>query len=129
MSKVVLVVEDEEVLCDMIVETIASYDIVVEKAYSAEAGWEILQSKKIDLMVSDIRLPGMDGIELTKKAKREENLCSAVFIMSGFSDYSEEEIVAAGAVGLYKKPGDIERLVDDVVNFIQESSESTVESA
>ncbi len=129
MSKIVLVVEDEKELCDSIAETLESYDVIVEKAYSAEAAWKILESKTISLMISDIRLPDMDGIELIEKLGREDNPCSTFFIMSGYSGHSMDDVLAAGASYYYKKPGDIEKLIDDAVELIQQPSELSDEIA
>jgi CheY-like chemotaxis protein len=80
----IMVVEDEELIRDMIQQNIerAGYECTI-----AESGMEALKilggdSKKVDIVITDIRMPGLNGIELTKKVK--ENHDSDVIVMTGF---------------------------------------------
>ncbi|NQZ02464.1 MAG: response regulator, partial [Bdellovibrionales bacterium] len=60
--KKVLIVEDEEDLCSLIASQTRSETVEVEEALNAEKGLELMQQHQFDLVVTDIRIPGMDGI-------------------------------------------------------------------
>lgn len=101
----IMVVEDEELIRDMIQQNIewAGYDCTI-----AESGMEALKildgaSKKIDIIITDIRMPGLNGIELTKKVK--ENHDSDVIVMTGFAeDFDYEKVIESGASDFFQKP-------------------------
>ena len=70
----IMVVEDEELIRDMIQQNIewAGYECTI-----AESGMEALKilggdSKKVDIIITDIRMPGLNGIELTKKSSSRQ---------------------------------------------------------
>jgi two-component system nitrogen regulation response regulator NtrX len=112
--KSVLIVEDEEDLCTLIASQIRTETTKVDEALSAEKGLELLQQASYDLVITDIRLPGMDGIEMMKKALSELDHKPTFFVMSGFSDYTKEEILAAGGEMFFSKPADIAILFSSV---------------
>jgi diguanylate cyclase (GGDEF)-like protein len=81
-------------------------------ASSAEEALEVLekQSKIIHVVITDIMLPGMGGLELTKLIKRDFN--SDVIVMTGYSgDYSYEEAINMGASDFVIKPVRLEELL------------------
>ena len=59
----------------------------VENVSSISEGYKILDSKKIDLILSDLRLPDYDGIDLLKWIKRKEKT-TPVIVMTGYADVS-----------------------------------------
>jgi len=101
----IMVVEDEELVRDMIQQNIewAGYECTI-----AESGIEALEilasdSKKVHIIITDIRMPGLSGIELTKKVK--ENYDSDVIVMTGFAeDFDYEKVIESGASDFFQKP-------------------------
>ncbi len=101
----IMVVEDEELIRDMIQQNIewAGYECTI-----AESGIEALEildgdSNKVDIIITDIRMPGLNGIELTKKVK--ENYDSDVIVMTGFADdFDYEKVIECGASDFFQKP-------------------------
>jgi CheY-like chemotaxis protein len=81
-----------------------------ETAEDAEQALDVLSQKSFDLVISDISMPGMDGIQFMKKAK--ESYPELPFmIMTGYAvDYSYAEIIAAGASDFIPKPFDLKEL-------------------
>jgi len=101
----IMVVEDEELIRDMIQQNIewAGYKCTIAK--SGIEALEILDgdSKKVDIIITDIRMPGLSGIELTKKVK--ENYDSDVIVMTGFAeDFDYEKVIESGASDFFQKP-------------------------
>lgn len=76
----VLVAEDNDDLRAYVVETLSSDFEPVGAANGAEA-WKLLQQQRFDLVVSDVMMPLLDGIELTKKIKEHEFLSSLPVIL------------------------------------------------
>ena len=73
--KSVLVVEDEKMIrrgiCTMVQRSGVPVEMIME-CQNGELAWEILRSKEVDVMFTDIRMPKMDGIELVQLAKTLE---------------------------------------------------------
>jgi diguanylate cyclase (GGDEF)-like protein len=79
-------------------------------AISAEAALDILKDQEIGIVLTDVKLPGMNGLELTKIIKHNYN--ADVIIMTGYSlDYSIEEAMTRGASDLIIKPIRLEDLL------------------
>lgn len=106
----ILIVDDEVGVRDSMHEFIemAGYDSAM--ASSAEEAVDALSSQDIHVVITDIMLPGMGGLELTRKIKKEYN--SDVIVMTGYSgDYSYEEAINMGASDFVIKPVRLEELL------------------
>ncbi len=64
-----LVVEDDERIAEALAEDLTEQNYAVEVAYDGEAGWELLQAFTYDLILLDVMLPKMDGIELCQRLR------------------------------------------------------------
>ena len=62
----ILVVDDEKEIADLLEIYLISDGFQVLKAYSAKEGLRILEEKKIDLVLLDVMMPGLDGLEVLK---------------------------------------------------------------
>ncbi len=103
-EKHVLVVDDDENLLMMLRETLASEGYACETAATAESALEHLRNSPFDMMLTDISLPGMRGLELTAQA-RKIRPDMAVIIMTGYiDDFSYDSAIEAGASDFIKKP-------------------------
>ena len=65
--KKILIVEDEKTLCLLYEEELAKEGYAVTTANDADTALEILKKKKFDLIITDIRMPGKNGIDLITK--------------------------------------------------------------
>ena len=113
----ILVVDDEPVLLEILS---AWFQRLAGRVFSAAQGAEALQildSSKIDLIVTDVRMPVMDGIALLKKVKANGLQTPHVVLITGFSDIDEREAYDLGAEALLEKP--IER--DDLIHAVKKS--------
>lgn len=71
---------------------------------------EILRKEKVDIMITDIRMPIMGGLELLRQAK-EENLCPCIVLLSEYSDFSyAKQGIILGAFDYIVKPIEEEEL-------------------
>jgi putative two-component system response regulator len=99
----VLVVDDEEPITEMLFQALTKAGYVCHTATSAEHALKLLSGNKFDVVLTDIRMPGMSGVDLLKKIKSDYD--SDVMVMTGFTeDYNYESIVMAGASDFIQKP-------------------------
>ena len=80
----ILVVEDERQLCDDIAEDLELEQYTAERCYDGLDAWERLLTEPYDLVILDLNLPGMDGLDLLR-ALRQEQLDVRVLILSARS--------------------------------------------
>ena len=106
----ILVVEDDAAIRELIHIFLEKSGFESFTAISAEAGLDILKSQEIGIVLTDVQLPGMNGLELTKIIRKSYN--ADVIIMTGYSlDYTIEESMARGASDLIIKPIRLEDLL------------------
>lgn len=80
------------------------------EAQNGEEALDILRNNRVDLVITDIRMPVMDGIELLQKIK-EENLCRCVVFLSEYAEFSyARQGMLLGAFDYIVKPIDTEKL-------------------
>jgi len=112
----ILVVDDELIVRDSLKEWLADEHFAVESAESGPAALEMLQQGAYHLMLTDIKMPGMDGVEVLQKA-REIRPDLTVIMMTAYA--TVETAVAAmkiGALDYLVKPFDPEKLIPKVVS-------------
>lgn len=109
-SFTILVVEDEPDLLSALSEVIESFGYTVIGASHASDGLELLKSKKIDVVLSDINMPGMSGLQLLAKARKQYLLAPFIFITGNSSLDYVLEAVRLGAFDFVIKPFDFEAL-------------------
>ena len=75
----ILVVEDEKLLCDGIAEDLELEKYTVERCYDGAEAYDLLLSESFDLLILDLNLPGMDGLELCRQI-RDKISCPILFL-------------------------------------------------
>nr|BFD32900.1 hypothetical protein GTC16762_25180 [Pigmentibacter ruber] len=113
-ENLILVVDDEPDLREMLVSELQSLEAKTLEAGNGKEGIKIVQSEKIDLIISDIRMPGGNGIELLDETKKLNLQKPKFLFITAFSDYTREEIHAHGAEGLVSKPFDLPSLIENL---------------
>ncbi len=107
----VLIVDDDKVLCSVFKEGLLSSGYDCETACNGKSALALLDSNDYDAMVTDIIMPGMDGLELTYKTKQIKPEM-AVIVMTGFQqDESYDRAIGYGASDFIKKPFAVNELV------------------
>lgn len=100
----VLVVDDESSIRELLAKTLALAEYEVDTAPDGRAALERLRLGNYDLLIADLKMPGMDGLTLIREAKRlKADL--PVIIITGFSTESSAiEAVNLGVAGYFTKP-------------------------
>ncbi|MCP3873151.1 MAG: diguanylate cyclase [Desulfobacteraceae bacterium] len=109
MTHSILIVDDDSAIKESVEEYLTILNYNVKSALSAKEALNILDSFKADVVLTDIMMQGMDGLELTRKIKESYDI--DVMVMTGYSaEYSYEEAVQAGASDFIFKPFRFEEL-------------------
>src|SRR5271166_3436821 len=99
-----LIVEDEAKMRRLLELNLAEEGYTVLTAADAEAGLNILRQEKIDLIVTDLKLPGMNGLEFLQAVKRT-NATLPVVVMTAYGTVETAvEAMKAGASDYVLKP-------------------------
>ncbi len=105
----ILIVDDDTAIMEAVEEYLNILNYDVKSASNADEALKILDSFKPDIVLTDIMMQGMDGLELTRKIK--ESFDADVIVMTGYSAaYSYEEAIQAGAGDFIFKPFRFEEL-------------------
>jgi two-component system cell cycle response regulator/two-component system cell cycle response regulator DivK len=127
-GKKILLVEDNPVNRRLAGFLLRSQGYQVREATNALDALEMIGSDPPDLIVMDIQLPGMDGLEATKKLKEQPTtadipvLAVTSYAMTG----DREKALAAGCAGYITKPIDKETFVQEVARHLSNKSQRAV---
>ena len=100
----VLVVDDEASIRELLSKTLALAEYEVDTAADATSALDRMRTGAYDLMIADLKMPGMDGLTLIRQAKRIK-ADMPVIIITGFSTESSAiEAVNLGVAGYLTKP-------------------------
>lgn len=102
----ILVVDDEDTIITVVTSILVDAGYTVLPAYSGEEALEVFSTNQVDVVVTDIRMGGMDGFELMKQLHLvDDNL--NVIVMTGFDSYDAVlKALQAGAYDYLQKPLD-----------------------
>ncbi len=106
----ILLVEDDELLVDVLVQTLTGQRYVVDVVEDGQLGWEYAQSTNYDLILMDVGLPKLDGISLCRRLRFDH--CTAPILLMTAKDASSDRIrgLDAGADDYVTKPLDLAEL-------------------
>jgi len=115
----ILVVDDEIGIRDLVQSSFAKEECEVLTAESAEKAFEVIEKQNPQLVLLDIRLPGIDGVEALKRIKRM-NKDIIVILMTAFeNDKSALKCMKLGATAYVHKPFDVNYLVMLIQNYLE----------
>ena len=117
----ILVVEDDLNLREAIVDTLMLKNFEVFEAAHGIEGLHAVRTKQVDLVLTEINMPGMDGIELLQHIKQEFPWLP-VILMTAYGDVSQAvKAIQIGANDYLMKPFELKELEEILVPFSQHS--------
>lgn len=107
----VLVVDDEPLLVKSLKRVLVreGHDVVTA-AHGGEA-LDVLGTTSVDIVLSDVRMPVMDGVELVRRLSAM-TLAPPVVLLTGYADTSDAELRATGAIAVLGKPVEVATLLE-----------------
>jgi len=113
-TQLVSIVDDDESLRRSLKNLLGSVGFRVETFASAETFLESLHLKKTGCLVLDLRMPGMDGLELLRRLSGMGSRIPAVILTAHGDDVTRQRSLQAGAVAFLAKPFNGTALLDAV---------------
>lgn len=110
-DKKLLIVDDESDLREIIASEFEFLGARVFQAENVKSAQSVLAKNKIDLIISDIRMPGESGIDLVKYVKSKNDDAPPIILITGFADVTIEDAFEFGAEALMNKPFKLEDLI------------------
>jgi DNA-binding NtrC family response regulator len=117
-QKVILCVDDEADILELFRDEFKDLGYKVLEASNGAEAFEIFKTSKIDCIVSDIRMPGGDGVSLVKNIKAEGSSVP-IYLVTGFSDYTTEDLTSLGVNAVIFKPFDLDEVVEMVSKMVE----------
>ena len=117
--KKILIVDDERFICNSLREVLEYEEFEVDTARSGNEGLEKVKKMPFDLIISDIKMEGMDGVEFLKSVTEKENLPIPFIMISGHGSIDlAVDCVKHGAFDFIEKPLDLSRVLSTVRNAL-----------
>lgn len=117
----ILAIDDNQEMLDLLTDSLAGYRMLT--AINAETGLAYLKEETIDLIITDIMMPGTDGLELTQQVKRNKHTMHIPLIILSAKTSEEERIegLDSGADVYITKPFSMNLLQATVVRLLENS--------
>jgi DNA-binding NtrC family response regulator len=122
----VLIVDDEVALANTLAQRLQMRDLKVGTAYDGAEALSRLKVDRPDVIVLDLRMPGMHGMEVLREIKKACPEIQVIVLTGHGTDKDEEEVKKLGGFGFLKKPADIEMLAHKIKAAFKEKCARTL---
>jgi len=127
-SKQILVVDDEELVTDILSQILIEEGYMCKRTMDPFAALDMIKAEPYALVLSDIRMPGMNGIELMEKAKEISPDIDFIMVTAVVNTDTAIKAVRMGARDYITKPFDMDEIIARVNNVFGGSEEGEIES-
>ena len=122
MPKKILVIEDNLDTRDLLHLHLTTEGFTVVVAADGREGLYMADAERPDLIITDIDMPNLDGIEVVKRLRAQTQFQSLpILVLTSFGDEQMEEAIRAGANRAAAKPTHFDSLIDDVNELLAEA--------
>ena len=122
----VLVVDDEKDFANTLAQRLKLRNLKVNTAYDGEQALAKLQGEEQDVVVLDLKMPGMDGMEVLNEIKKVYPNIQVIILTGHGTDKDEEEAKRLGGFDFLNKPADIDTLERKIKAAFKEKIERTM---
>jgi len=114
MRRKILVIDDNATQCKLLKKLFESYGYSVVALDSPEEALYLLEWKVFDVIITDLRMPWMDGAEFCRLSRRTRS-DTLIYALSGYvHEFDRKELLEAGFDGIFSKPIRIDLLKDAI---------------
>jgi len=125
LKKKILIVDDDEFFIEFESAFLQREHFRILEARNGETALDVMRKRKPDLVLLDLYMPGMDGMEVVVRARAEGMMDLPIIMVSKEEDHAKiRELMEAGATDFLTKPIEIEELLEKVNNFLNEAHRS-----
>lgn len=115
----ILIVDDEDIVLKSCLRVLQKLDYEIETAYSGQTALDNLEKKKYDIVVTDLMMPGMDGMQLLEEIKKRYPEV-IVIIFTGYATVeTARQALKAGAFDYIPKPFTPDELRNVIENAVK----------
>ena len=118
----VLVVDDEDDFRETFLKRLQKRNLDISGAESGEKALELLDNHLFDVVILDVKMPGMGGVETLREMKRKRPLMEVIMLTAHASVESGIEGMKLGAFDYIMKPADIDELMDKMRQAYEKKS-------
>ena len=120
----ILIVEDDVAFCTMLKTFLVKKNYEVEAVYTAMEALNLLKTERFDVVISDVRLPDKEGIEILTTVKRQ-NPDTGVIMMTSYAEISKAvNAMKEGAIDYIAKPFNPEVILESITAALEKDSTS-----
>ena len=116
----VLVLDDEKGLCEDIKEFFVYRGYKVFAATSGEQAVSIINKEKLDILVLDIKMEGIDGLKVLKTAKEKDPKVKAIMVTALRDDDMKRQALSLGASEYVTKPFSYEKIETIIIHMVNQ---------
>jgi two-component system response regulator PilR (NtrC family) len=120
----VLIVDDESEMCISLQKLFKAHGIETDYCAEAQNACDKLQKGNYSILITDLRMPGISGIDLLQKTKYLPNPPSVIIISGYASTDSVVEAIKCGALNFYEKPIPFPKLLKEVQHLLDKKSKA-----
>ena len=115
----ILLVEDEKFILDFY---LSEFEIELPEhdfysAFNGEEALEVLKVETIDLVITDGKMPKLDGVQMAHEIKKLYPKTKIIMVTGYAGDYKDEDLKDAGISHIFDKPVDFEELLGFIKDF------------
>lgn len=107
----ILVVDDEQAVRDLLAKTLTMADYDVDAAPDGASAIDRLRAVEYDLLITDLKMPGMDGLSVIREARRTAPDLPVIIITGYSTEASAIEAINLGVAGYLTKPFRLPRIL------------------
>jgi putative two-component system response regulator len=115
----ILVADDEQYVCEVVSRWLTAEGYECVQAYDGDTAWELLRTSEFCLLLTDVRMPGMSGMELLEKVRKEMRQVAVVMATAVDDRKMAVSALSLGAYGYLTKPFERDEVFINVVNALE----------
>lgn len=121
MAKTILIVDDEIDVVDVVVMLLENEGYTVLKAYNGKDALETVENNTPDLVILDIMMPEMDGVEVCRRMRKIDSMSEIPIVMfsAKLSAFDKKESFEAGADGFITKPFNARGFIAGIKTYLE----------
>ena len=117
----ILVVDDEQAVRDLLAKTLTMADYDVDSAPDGASAIDRLRAVEYDLLITELKMPGMDGLSVIREARRSAPDLPVIIITGYSTEASAIEAINLGVAGYLTKPFRLPRILAATARALGES--------
>jgi DNA-binding NtrC family response regulator len=129
----ILIVDDEPWILEELTEALIAAGWHVERASNATTAWEKLKAdRSVTVLLSDLRMPGTDGLSLAKRVCDQRRASSSTEVVLLTGDGTADDVVEAARIGVFdflSKPVSLKALLDSTERAYRSASDRRLKNA